>query len=208
VIVPLSRPYASRAGAPVIDRVETRIYLDTFFAACFDCTFCHDWCCFYGASVDPLTVERITAHAGDLEAYLGIPRAQWFENGYEEDAGYPGGKVTRTRVVEGACVFLNRRGRGCVLHRFALESGVPVEDVKPMVCSLFPVLWEGGVLGPAQEVRERGLVCLGPGLSLYRSARPALLHYFGADLVAELDVLEGRTHADVPATVALPLLSS
>ena len=201
MIVPLSRPYPSRAGAPVIDRVDLGIYLETFFAACFDCTFCHDWCCFYGASVDPLTVERITAHAGDLEAYLGIPRDQWFEGGFRPDAGYPGGGFLRTRVVEGACVFLNRRGRGCMLHRFALESGAPVEDVKPMVCTLFPVLWEDGVLGPAEEVRERGLVCLGPGLSLYRSARPAILHYFGPELVAELDALEGRTPGAVPPTV-------
>jgi hypothetical protein len=207
VIVPLSRPYTSRAGAPVIDGVDTRIYLGTFFAACSDCTFCHDWCCFCGASVDMRTVEEINAQAGALETTLVIPRGQWFEEGFEPDASYPGGKVTRARVVKGACEFLNREGRGCLLHRYAVDNGVPVEDVKPMVCSQFPVLWEGSVLGPAEEVQQQGLVCLGPGLTLYRSARSALLHYFGADLVAELDVLEARRLPHVPPPVALPLLS-
>src|SRR5258707_12520835 len=108
MLVSLSRSYPGRAGVPVVDRVDPRIFTKTYFAACMECTFCHDSCCQYGATVEAPMVEQILAQADALEAYLGIPRSQWFEGTYKPDAGYPGGRYTRTRVANGSCVFLNQ----------------------------------------------------------------------------------------------------
>ena len=49
----------------------------------------------------------------------------------------------RTRIVDGACVFLNRPGfpggTGCALHRMALRTGVHPLTTKPDVCWQLPV---------------------------------------------------------------------
>ena len=207
----LSRTYVAREGAPAVDRVDTRIFHETFFSACMECSFCFDSCCQYGATVESPMVEAIRQWADELEAYVGVPRGQWFEDWFKPDADYPGGRYTRTRVVDGSCVFLNRTGRGCLLHRFALERGLDVHDIKPMMCNLFPVLPENGLLGPPDEIRDGSLTCTGPGPTLYRSARADLEYYFGPELVAELDVLEAAVVAAPPAarpTVALPLVAA
>jgi hypothetical protein len=55
-----------------------------------------------------------------------------------------------TRVVDGACIFLNRPGfeggAGCALHLAALADGTPPGDWKPAVCSELPIKvdWEDG----------------------------------------------------------------
>jgi hypothetical protein len=211
VIIPLSRPYPGRSGFPVVERVDALIYLETYFAACMDCTFCHDWCCLEGAGVEAPVVEQILAHADALEAVVGIPRDQWFEEGFTADADYPGGRYTSTRVVEGGCVFLNRRGRGCLLHRFALEHGLDVHVLKPLACGAYPLWSDDGVLRPQRAARDRSLVCTGTGPTLYRATRSALGHQFGADLIAELDTLEvgvlaGAQPEEPPRTISLPVL--
>src|SRR5207248_2640065 len=151
------------------------------------------------------------ARAGELEPWIGRPAAEWFAGRPEPHPDYPGGGRTRTRVVDGACVFLNRRGRGCLLHAFALARGEPVAGLKPLVCSLFPVLFEGGALIVPDEIADRSLVCIGTGPSLYRSARADLEESFGPGLVAELDALEARVLADRPpvragTTTSLPVI--
>lgn len=49
----------------------------------------------------------------------------------------------QTRVVDGACVFLNRPGfpggAGCALHAQALAEGVPPVTTKPDVCWQLPI---------------------------------------------------------------------
>ncbi|HET8614805.1 MAG TPA: hypothetical protein VFL94_04705 [Actinomycetales bacterium] len=51
--------------------------------------------------------------------------------------------VEKTRVVDGACVFLNRRGfaggDGCALHQLALAKGVEPWTLKPEVCWQLPI---------------------------------------------------------------------
>ncbi|MFK8024844.1 MAG: hypothetical protein AB8G26_12865 [Ilumatobacter sp.] len=58
--------------------------------------------------------------------------------GFYADAGR-----TRTRVVDGACVFLNRPGfaggEGCALHIAALEAEESPTDWKPSVCWQLPL---------------------------------------------------------------------
>jgi Fe-S-cluster containining protein len=220
--LPLSRPYPCRDGAPVIDRVDPRVFELTYFARCMDCSFCHDACCRYGADIEITRVREIERHRADLEAYLGVPRADWFREDPEDigmlpEPDYAGGAYTRTGVVdlpvgrsphgETGCVFLDTGGRGCRLHRFALDRGIDVHTIKPIICVLFPLSFEGGELTPACEFDLDDLVCRGPGATVYQSARADLLHYFGPDLVAELDRLDRQRALDAGRVVPLPVSS-
>jgi hypothetical protein len=49
----------------------------------------------------------------------------------------------QTRVVDGACIFLNRSGfdgpAGCALHALALREGVSPVETKPDVCWQLPI---------------------------------------------------------------------
>jgi len=189
-LLQLSHTFRSRYGAPRLWFVDPEIFRRRYFTHCLDCTFCHDWCCQFGVDVDRYHVDRILAHADSLEAYLGIPRDRWFTGEVEPDPDVPGGETWRTRVVDGACVFLNRHGRGCRLHTFCLEHGIDHRDLKSVVDLLFPLTFEDGVLCPALEAEDGELVCLDTGPTLYRGVRDELAYFFGTDLVTELDRLE------------------
>lgn len=204
--VPLSRPYPSRYGAPVLDRVDTRIFTFRYFEYCLSCNFCHDACCQYGADIEMPRVRALERIQSEMEAYLGVPRERWFRDGTgEDDIGvlpepeYPGGEYTRTAVVElpagrsphntEACVFLDPVDRGCRIHRFAIERNLDVHEIKPMVCMFFPLCHSEGVLRPAIEFLENDLICQGSGSTLYEASRNEVRYYFGDELVAELDRL-------------------
>jgi hypothetical protein len=49
----------------------------------------------------------------------------------------------KTRVIDGACIFLNRpgfpAGAGCALHLLALDQGRPLPETKPDVCWQLPI---------------------------------------------------------------------
>jgi hypothetical protein len=139
--------------------------------------------------VDAENVRRILARADAIEAYTGIPRAQWF-TGEQADDDFPGGRCTRTQTAQGACVFLSRAGQGCLLHSFANANGLDYHELKPMVSSLFPLTFAYGALLPSAEIRDGTLVCLGRGPTLYGGIRRELAYYFGGQLIAELDELE------------------
>jgi Fe-S-cluster containining protein len=193
MFVPLSRPFSSPTGAPVVDRIDPRLFTWTFFARCMDCTFCHDSCCQYGATVEVPLMEALLARRAELEPVVKRPAEEWFDGRFRDDYEYPGGAFTRTRVFDGRCVFLNREGRGCLLHSHALATQQPVHALKPMACNLFPVWWNEGAIVLPPEIEERELVCLGEGETLYRSARADLRYYYGPELVEELDRLEQET---------------
>jgi Fe-S-cluster containining protein len=219
ITVTLSRSYTCRFGAPVIDRVDPRIFSLTYFGKCMDCTFCKDACCQYGADIDMARVAAMEEYQKELEEYLDLPRADWFREdpedcGILDEAEYPSGKYTRTQVWElpegrsphneWACVFLDRQGRGCRIHRFALERGIQVHEIKPMVCLLFPVSFNQGVFVPAVEFDiEDELVCQGPGDTLYESARADIEWYFGSDMIKELDELNRQYRPESPANPGL-----
>ncbi len=94
-----------------------------------------DGCCTLGAHfTDADDVERVGAVAerlGDDEwQYRSLGRdGAWQET--EDDE-------VKTRVVDGACIFLNRpgfpAGPGCALHQHALAEGLPPHTTKPDVC--------------------------------------------------------------------------
>jgi Fe-S-cluster containining protein len=204
VIRSLSKPYVCRGGAPVVDRVDTAIFVRTYFMDCMKCSYCHDSCCQYGADVEGDVMPRVMAHADAIEAYTGVARDRWFRGGSEvewtADREFPGGRQTRTSAEGGACVFRRQTARGCALHSFALEKGLDYHEIKPMVCSLFPVTFDYGLLHPSNEIEDRSLQCIDDGPSLYQGVRSEIEFYFGAALVAELDALE----AGAPAAAAVP----
>lgn len=187
-LLPLSRAFAARHGQPVLTCIDPRIFTMRYFGTCMACAFCNDWCCSHGVDVDGVVADRILAEADDIEAFVGVPRAGWFER-TRRDEEMPGGTVRRTRTVNGACVFLNRAGRGCRLHAYALAHGRDYHEVKPLVSALFPLTFGGGMLTIADELETQTLVCAGEGPSAYDASRNELLYYFGPDCVAELDRL-------------------
>jgi hypothetical protein len=65
-----------------------------------------------------------------------------------------------------------------------------------MVCSLFPVTFDGGLLHPSNEIADRSLQCIDDGPTLYEGVRSEIQYYFGAGLVAELDGLERGDDAE------------
>ncbi|MGY1916222.1 hypothetical protein [Blastococcus sp. SYSU DS0973] len=108
-----------------------------------------DGCCSHGAFfTDEDDLLRVTAAVADLtdEDWQLAPagRGAWTE---EDDAGDGDGaepvRSLRTRVVDGACVFLNRPGfaggSGCALHRMAVRTGLHPLTTKPDVCWQLPV---------------------------------------------------------------------
>ncbi|MEO8563180.1 MAG: hypothetical protein ABI601_13945 [bacterium] len=151
------------------------------------CGFCADWCCSHGVDVSLRERDRILARANEIEATVRVPRAEWFIDVVTEDADFPGGAATRTAVVRGACVFLQRAGRGCTLHALALAAGEDYHAIKPMVSTLFPITFGDGKLLCSEELMDGSLVCGGTGPTAYEMARGELAHYFGDALVRELD---------------------
>lgn len=175
---------------PRLAQVDTDIFRLRYFGACMQCTFCHDSCCQYGADVNLPERDRILAEADSLSKRVKFPREQWFSSEVSYDPEYPGGAFVRTQKVEGACVFLNREGRGCLLHAWAMEKGRDYHSIKPMVCWMFPVIWDQKVLRPSMDVTD-GLVCVDQGQTLYDSARGELEVVFGPVVIQELDNLRG-----------------
>ncbi len=200
-IVALARSYPSIYGRPIIERVEARLFRRRYFRHCMACGFCGDSCCRYGVDVDPENAARILAHADGLSAWIALPPERWFGE-ERDDLEYPTGRVLRTTVVDGACVFLRRDGRGCQLHRFALERGLDYHLLKPMISAIFPATFYEATLGVAAEVDDGSLVCLDRGDTVYRSVRSELTYYFGAALVEELDEIE-RAAIDQPDKAAV-----
>jgi hypothetical protein len=96
-------------------------------------------CCSVGAHIDGLDEARMVA------ASTAALRPEQFQH---HAAAVEGGVFTddecgNTRVVDGACIFLNRPGfsggQGCALHLAALSAGESPVDWKPSVCWQLPV---------------------------------------------------------------------
>lgn len=95
-----------------------------------------DGCCTHGAHFsddeDEARVHRFAEALGPDEWQL---RADGRENGSVETDGEG---ERKTRVVDGACIFLNRPGfpggTGCALHLHALRTGRHPLETKPDVC--------------------------------------------------------------------------
>jgi Fe-S-cluster containining protein len=186
----LRQPYPSRHGKPILDRVNTDIFIKTYFMQCLQCTFCNDACCTYGVDVAIDEARRIEEHGDALARYTQVPRERWFDGSFAADPDFPGQGYTQTSIGPRGCIFLNPTGRSCMVHAFCLQNGMDYHDLKPMVCCLFPVTFSEGLLAPSIDVDDQSLICLNQGVSLYSGAREELRYYFGDELVAELDALQ------------------
>jgi Fe-S-cluster containining protein len=176
---------------PKLHSVDTEIFKLTYFGKCMQCTFCHDSCCQYGCDVNLAERDTILAHKEALKPYIKAPVEQWFKPEIKEDAEYETGKFVRSNVVNGACVFLSQDGRGCGIHRYALEKGLDYHKIKPAVCWLFPVTWDLGVLRPSYDLKD-DLACRNMGPNIYDMSKDEIAAHFGAELVKELDEIRAN----------------
>ena len=80
-------------------------------------------------------VAKLTAETWQRRAAVGPQPADWTET--DEDG------ARKTRVLDGACVFLNdpgfAGGAGCALHHLAANLGVAALHTKPDVCWQLPL---------------------------------------------------------------------
>jgi Fe-S-cluster containining protein len=158
-----------------------------------------DACCQYGCDVDLAERTAIEAHGDQIRALLRpeVQGARWFDPEEEIDADYPSGRVVRTEVHDGGCIFLAHDRRGCAIHRAAIEGDWDMRGVKPAICRLFPLSYEADAIVIADEYPEYSCAHV-DGPSLYRITRDTLGELFGAPLVAALDAAEAQVLAAEP----------
>ncbi len=178
-------PINSTTAVIKISNVDERIFSTNYFARCMECNLCHDSCCSYGCPVDTREVERILACKNELENRLNIPASDWFSAEVEQRSEFPSGKVRRTMTNNNRCVFHDNVLRGCHLHRFALEKGLDPHVLKPMVCFLFPLTWDGSYLHVSEFLDE--LPCKNTGVPILESQRNELMLYLGGNFVQEIE---------------------
>lgn len=108
-----------------------------------------DGCCTLGAhfadAEDEERVGRAVARLtlADWQYAWSAATEGWTELEPADQAG-PGEEPARTtRLVDGACIFLNRpgfpAGAGCALHALAVREGGPLTETKPDVCWQLPL---------------------------------------------------------------------
>ena len=189
-IIPLNSEYIS--GNMAISFVHRDIFLKTYFARCLECNFCHDWCCSFGADIDIQNVQRIQQQKEEILPFVRPPEGEWFEAEYTYYEEYAGNLYTRINPQGPRCAFISKDQRGCGLHRYALSKGMDYHEIKPLVCILFPLSFEEGILSPAPELDDNSLVCAGSGDSVYQAMKNELEFYFGQEFSEELDTIEQR----------------
>lgn len=96
-------------------------------------------CCSLGAELDGIDEARnVAALASTL-----TPEQFQHHDVAARDGVFADDTYTNTRVVDGACIFLNRPGfdggAGCALHLAALEADESPIDWKPSVCWQLPI---------------------------------------------------------------------
>jgi hypothetical protein len=103
-------------------------------------------CCSYGAHFsDRKDRDHVVREARELTADewqfrdVGLKKGVYAKCGKDED----GKQEWRTRLVDDACIFLNRpgfpNGAGCALHLHAILNGRHHSDTKPEVCWQLPL---------------------------------------------------------------------
>ena len=106
-----------------------------------DATKPDDGCCVLGAHFSGKEDERRTKKWAEL---LTDETWQYRKSGRKKgivEKDEDGAR--KTRVVDGACIFLNRKGfpggEGCSLHSLALREDLDITETKPDVCWQLPV---------------------------------------------------------------------
>ena len=103
-------------------------------------------CCSYGAYfADKADRDHVAKVAKELTADEWQYKAQGRKRGIYKKMGKDaeGVQEWHTRLVDDACIFLNRvgfaAGPGCALHQHAMRTGVHHSSVKPEVCWQLPL---------------------------------------------------------------------
>jgi hypothetical protein len=136
------------------DEDRTWVFDVTFLLSGWQCIFGHgcqgvltgpapeleQGCCSYGAHfTDADDAERVKAAAKTLTE----EQWQFFRNGRRGVVKTEPDGTMVSRLVDGACIFLNRPGfpggAGCALHRAALERDEHPMELKPNVCWQLPL---------------------------------------------------------------------
>ncbi|HET9078785.1 MAG TPA: hypothetical protein VFN68_17750 [Acidimicrobiales bacterium] len=137
------------------DELRTWVFDVTFMLSAWECIFARgcqgvltgpapeleQGCCSYGAHfTDDADVARVEKAARTLKA----SEWQFRREGRRDGVVVTEADGTRvTRLVDDACVFLNRpgfaEGPGCALHLAALRRGVEPLRLKPDVCWQLPL---------------------------------------------------------------------
>ena len=109
-------------------------------------------CCSVGAELaDPEEARLISALAATL-----LPKRFQHHAEAAADGIFADENRAATRVVDGACIFLNRPGfpggAGCALHLAALDSGDEPRDWKPAVCWQLPIRVDWEVIDDTTEM--------------------------------------------------------
>ena len=109
-------------------------------------------CCSYGAHFvddeDVQTVVRafVRVEPRHMQFHAKAVRGGFLRPGDADDADGEGNIPTVTRLIDDACIFLNRPGfaggTGCALHIAALAAGERPLDWKPGVCWQVPIRLE------------------------------------------------------------------
>jgi len=165
-----------------------------------------DACCQYGVDADVVERDGILARRAEIAALLEPPAAAaiWFADEHD-DADFPSGRMVRVQKHGDGCVFLAHDRRGCAIHRAALEGGWDFHGVKPHVCRLFPLTYEGDAIVLSDDYADYSCAYDDGAPTVYRLARPTLAQVFGEALVIALDAAEA---AVVGPSTARPAAAS
>jgi hypothetical protein len=154
-VVPVDRPDREWVSFDADDEYRTWVFDVTFLLSRWSCIYrqgCQgvltgptpereQGCCSYGAHfTDQADVDRVTAAAATLTSDEWQHRAVGVAHGIlRKSPRLP----QVTRLVKGACLFLNRPGFeggvGCALHIAAVNRGDRPMDYKPDVCWQLPI---------------------------------------------------------------------
>jgi Fe-S-cluster containining protein len=174
-----------------IRSIDKNIFTARYFTHCMQFG-CEDICCSYGCPLDLSEVDRLTPYQHEIERRTNHEAAMWFQNEVEANSDYPSGYVKNTMVYNGRCVFHAPTARGCLLHIMALEKGLDPHQLKPMVCFLFPLTWDGSYLHVADFLEE--LPCQHKGELILDSIIDEIRYYLGEDTASE--ILQLKAHAE------------
>jgi hypothetical protein len=202
------RPLERKVNHPKVAFVDVDIFKVSFAPDCMthscrcrdeDDRQRNDACCQHGADVlvpEKAAILRRAAEIGSVMKPAWSPSSTWFdERSPEIDRDAPEGIILRTGTVDpsddtSGCIFLENTGtRGCGLHLAALVHGFDPNEIKPVVCRLYPLSHGKRRLGFSPDF-DRYSCANDAGPSVYRVMRRALAANFGDGLIDELDRIE------------------
>ena len=188
---------------PRFKSVDSDVFIKRVVADCMthDCTqqvdqkMRHDACCQYGCDINLFEKAAIEKRREDIAKVMS-PEAQaapWFdESEIFVDNDVPSGHVIRSAVMHDGCVFLQHDGRGCGIHRAAIEQGWNFREAKPSICWLYPMSYENDEIFLSSDYPDYSCAFSADAPTVYQVCRGSMRDVFGDELVAALDAAEAK----------------